>query len=549
MKRFLLVLLVLFLTVSGFAQLNVLENSFMEIEGFENTSPDKQTDDNNQPYAVIIVKLSNITAEQSRELVFEGDARTFIEIEYKPTELWLYVSYYATFLKISHHDLSSTEFRIPFDMGKGKGYMMTLINSASAISDGWGSITIITKPEDGATVKINGTRMKNLTPYKNPRIHSGVYDITVEREFYKPVTKTIELRPDESKTVEFDMPIDYANIRLIAASDAEIVLDDYKLSDGPWAGRLVSGIYEIKCNQPYHKTLTKAIEVRAGEDKEYNLNPQPIMSTAQFDSKPTGATVYVDGHKVGETPYKMDSIATGPHDLTFVKSRYYDATASVVVLKGEPFKINQNLVRNKKTKRFFNSIGRGFSDVYDFLTEDDLDCDNGYVSVDMMVNVWGQPSYGISVGILADSAPFGAYASLNFGGSGYLIGAGTADSVFECSNDLLVDGQYPQYNGEIKNPKLSIQVGFIVPRDRVLSYRIGLGLGFSKVYYMTNEYDNFWRTAYIKNTEYSWGGLEYALGIQLNIYGVLIYTDFIGPISKLGKTDYKALKFGLGYAF
>lgn len=115
-KRFLLLILTLVLSVPLFAQLEVKEGSFKEVVGFVNINTDKQTDDNDQPYAVIKVKTENINDKQRRELNFQGDARTFFELEYRDGEVWIYISYYATFLKISHPDLSSTEFFFPYDL-------------------------------------------------------------------------------------------------------------------------------------------------------------------------------------------------------------------------------------------------------------------------------------------------------------------------------------------------------------------------------------------------------------------------------------------------
>lgn len=43
--------------------------------------------------------------------------------------------YHATFLKISHEDLSSTEFWFPFDMEPKKGYELTLVNKLSVDED------------------------------------------------------------------------------------------------------------------------------------------------------------------------------------------------------------------------------------------------------------------------------------------------------------------------------------------------------------------------------------------------------------------------------
>ncbi len=127
-KRFLLLFLTLVLSTPLFAQLEVKEGSFKKVEGFVNINTDKMYDDNDKPYAVLKVRTENINDKQRREMNFGGDAQTFFEVEYKDGEVWLYISYYATFIKFSHPDLSSTEFWFPFDMEPKKGYELTLLN-------------------------------------------------------------------------------------------------------------------------------------------------------------------------------------------------------------------------------------------------------------------------------------------------------------------------------------------------------------------------------------------------------------------------------------
>lgn len=136
MKKLLLLLMAFMgLACNAIAQLEVKPGSFKEVPGFVNLDLDKQTDDNDQPYAVVKVKTENINDKQRRELNFQGDARTFFELEYRDGEVWIYISYYATFLKISHPDLSSTEFYFPFDMQGKKGYELTLVNNSQSDID------------------------------------------------------------------------------------------------------------------------------------------------------------------------------------------------------------------------------------------------------------------------------------------------------------------------------------------------------------------------------------------------------------------------------
>lgn len=130
MKKLTAILFLFFLSLSAMAQLEVKSGSFKEVAGFVNINMDIQTDDNDVPFAVLKVKTENINDKQRRELLFQGDAATFIECEYKVGEVWVYLTYKATYLKISHPDLSSTEFWFPFDMQPKKGYELTLVNNA-----------------------------------------------------------------------------------------------------------------------------------------------------------------------------------------------------------------------------------------------------------------------------------------------------------------------------------------------------------------------------------------------------------------------------------
>ena len=111
--------LLLLSSLNTFAQLEVKEESFKEVHSFVNINPDEnyQTDDNNLPFAVIKIRTENINDKQRRELKFSGNAGTFIMLEYKDGEVWVYLTaQYADYLKISHPDFSSIEFTLPFDL-------------------------------------------------------------------------------------------------------------------------------------------------------------------------------------------------------------------------------------------------------------------------------------------------------------------------------------------------------------------------------------------------------------------------------------------------
>lgn len=177
MKKVLLLLFVVINTITTFAQLEVKPGSFKEVHGFVNIDPDKQTDDNDQPYSVIKVKTENINDKQRRELSFKGDAQTFFELEYRDGEVWIYISYYASFLKISHPDLSSTEFVLPFDMKPKCGYEITLVNNS--VDDELARIRA--RLEELENNNVNKTTPTKLEP-TGANIKSGKFSISPSKQ-------------------------------------------------------------------------------------------------------------------------------------------------------------------------------------------------------------------------------------------------------------------------------------------------------------------------------------------------------------------------------
>ena len=317
MRRFLLLLFAIFLSMTAFAQLEVKEGSFKEVPGFVNVNPDQnyQTDDNDLPFAVIKVRTENITDKQRRELKFEGNAGTFIMLEYKTGEVWVYLTAkYADYLKISHPDFSSIEFTIPFDLQPKKGYELTLVNKIAPTASGSGSLTVTTKPESGATIKLNGKILSQKTPYINDMISAGQYEITVSKERYQTVTETVTIADGDNKKLDITLPIDVATITIAVDDETDIYVDGGLMKRGTWSGELYSGSHDVVCKKGKHYDAKQTINVEPGVARTYNIQPNPISGTLNVTTTPAGATVCIDNNECGVTPLTLNVII-GQHEL------------------------------------------------------------------------------------------------------------------------------------------------------------------------------------------------------------------------------------------
>lgn len=208
MKRLIFVLAV-FCSLNLMAQLEVKEDSFKEVPGFVNLNPDPvyQTDDNDLPYAVIKVRTENINDKQRRNLLFESNMAVGIILEYKIGEVWVYLTAkYADYLKISHPDLSSIEYTLPFDLQPKKGYEMTIVNK-SPIDEikNETTVTFRTKPND-VVVYVDGKQAK----YNKIKVLNGKHSVTFTRNG-KKVGETNEIIvSDENHVFDFDLREKYS---------------------------------------------------------------------------------------------------------------------------------------------------------------------------------------------------------------------------------------------------------------------------------------------------------------------------------------------------
>lgn len=295
--------LILFLTlnmsVPVFAQLVVDEGSFKEVVGFVNINTEKMYDDNDRAYAVLKVRTENINDRERHKLLFEGDARTFFELEYKPGEVWVYISYYATYLKISHPDFGSTEFWFPFDMQGKKGYELTIINKPSVdqefadrlsrieeamavggVSGDYGYIVIQTTPVDGATVIIDGIEMDEKTPFISTQLGPGPHRVRVEKEFYKPYVTVVNI--EDGKSVNLDVVLNKAvgslEIKTYPKNATIKIGRDDKGSTPKVFNNIPAGNYKIELSRRKYETAIRDVTVKDGENTLVEVDMERVRS-------------------------------------------------------------------------------------------------------------------------------------------------------------------------------------------------------------------------------------------------------------------------------
>lgn len=274
-RKLLLLLFILIPSIPLFAQLEVKEGSFKKVDGFVNLNPNIQSDDNDVLYAVVKIRTENINDKQRHELLFEGNLATFIEVEYKVGEVWVYLSSSpATYLKISHPDLSSTEFWFPYDLEPKQGYELTIINKLN--------YTIVSEIND-----------YNYLIVKADQNNAMIYfdDVFIGQQEASKLYKVGEKH-------RWRIDCEYYHQE---EGESEIILGDPIMIE---------------------KVLRPAFGY-------LNITSEPEI----------GAMVFIDGKNVGVTPYKSGKIKSGQHTVKIVREMYNEADNVIVVTDGNTINV------------------------------------------------------------------------------------------------------------------------------------------------------------------------------------------------------------------
>ena len=179
MKKLYLLILLLLVALPSFSQIHVKENSFRKIDGFLMMDKSERIDDNNVPMALIKISTENISAEERRKMAFKGNLATYFDVQFKTSEIYLYLSTTATFLEIHHPDYGKTEYWLPEDLCDYCGYEMVVVSDF--ISE---KIVYVEKETAPVDVQVSKS-MEDLPPSKKIFLNLNVACSNTYTDFKK----------------------------------------------------------------------------------------------------------------------------------------------------------------------------------------------------------------------------------------------------------------------------------------------------------------------------------------------------------------------------
>lgn len=198
----------------------------------------------------------------------------------------------------------------------------------------------------GAQVYIDGDIVGQI-PIMKRELKSGKHKLRISKPLYKVYEQEFEVFDNQTTTLRPCLEANFSTTTFIVNgnTDAEIWINNELKGKHTWTGPLESGTYYVECKQENHSstTSTENISNNIKRDTIRLQAPIPILGRMTISSSPSGATIEVDGKRVGETPMLLSTILIGKHTVRLSKEGYGIAVQEVTVKEGTTTNVESKL--------------------------------------------------------------------------------------------------------------------------------------------------------------------------------------------------------------
>lgn len=169
------------------------------------------------------------------------------------------------------------------------------------------------------------------------RMKAGNYQLETRLDRHKPATVALTVREQESRTVDLPAPTPITGTLALTSRPigAHIAIDGRDYGQTPRnIDQLIIGQHQLVLSMPNYTTEQRTFDIEEQQTTSLDVVLNDIARMT-IESKPTGATLYVNGQQVGKTPYTAD-MASGDYLLRLTYPRHRDFSGNVHLDSSNP---------------------------------------------------------------------------------------------------------------------------------------------------------------------------------------------------------------------
>ena len=197
---------------------------------------------------------------------------------------------------------------------------------------------------DGAKLIINNI-FAGISPLDNYSIRRGENNIRIEKVGYLIVDTLIKVEKNLAGIFNFNLIKDpdfkgFGTLKITSKpTGVSVILNDEVVGKTPYENKEIPvAEYQLILRENGYTDYNESIKITLNKTK--SISKQLIVSSTasgnQFGkikvtTKPSEATVYLNGEFVGSTPYTNDKIPVGSHNLVIKKKGYSDISETISI--------------------------------------------------------------------------------------------------------------------------------------------------------------------------------------------------------------------------
>ena len=220
-----------------------------------------------------------------------------------------------------------------------------------------GTINVISDPA-GAEVVVNGVS-QGVTPVKVSQVPKGQAVVKFHLDGFADDTRELQVNAGDVQTLSVSLRALPGTIHLSSVPDgARFYVNNEPRGTSPLTlSNVKPGSYDVRAELEGYGTISKFISIANGGSTNVEFRLSNVMGRLEVRTAPPGATVYLDGKRVGETKSKdpeaefsdilpIENVLEGEHTLVLKKDGYADKTTHPVVKNSQTSKFHhQRLTR------------------------------------------------------------------------------------------------------------------------------------------------------------------------------------------------------------
>lgn len=186
----------------------------------------------------------------------------------------------------------------------------------------FGDLKVTSNPE-GATVFIDG-ESQGTTPVSLKDVPEGERNVMLKMKGFDPWESKVKIVPLQEANLSADLVTIYGPISVSSKpSEAEVLIDGQSVGKTPLKlDKVLKGNREVEIRKSGYDPWKDTVIVAIDKPSEVSADLATIYGDLKVESQPSGATVLIDGKKVGETPYQIAEIKKGKHNIEIRKDDF-----------------------------------------------------------------------------------------------------------------------------------------------------------------------------------------------------------------------------------